>query len=49
LTTKSLELSNVDLATEMVNLITIQNGYSANSKVITTANQMLQELINLKQ
>ncbi len=48
LVTKSLELSNVDLATEMVKLITIQSGYSANSKVITTANDMLQELINLK-
>lgn len=48
LVTKSLELSNVDLATEMVNLITIQNGYSANSKVITTTDQMLEELLNLK-
>ena len=48
LITQSLELSNVDLAAEMVNLITIQSGYSANSKVITTTNEMLQELINLK-
>lgn len=48
LLTKSLELSNVDLATEFVDLITIQNGYSANSKVITTTNDMLQELLNLK-
>lgn len=48
LITESLELSNVDLATEFVNLITIQNGYSANSKVITTTNDMLTELINLK-
>lgn len=48
LITESLELSNVDLATEFVNLITIQNGYSANSKVITTTDEMLQELINLK-
>lgn len=46
--TYSLELSNVDLATEFVNLITIQNNYSASSKVITTTDEMLQTLINLK-
>ncbi|MBN2645752.1 MAG: flagellar basal-body rod protein FlgF [Desulfuromonadaceae bacterium] len=46
--TSSLELSNVDLAQEFVNLITIQNGYSAASRVITTTDEMLQELINLK-
>jgi len=48
LATQALELSNVDLATEFVDLITIQNAYSANSKVITTTNDMLTELINLK-
>jgi len=46
--TNSLELSNVDLAQEFVDLITIQNGYSASSKVITTTDEMLRELINLK-
>lgn len=46
--TNSLELSNVDLSQEFVDLITIQNGYSASSKVITTTDEMLQELINLK-
>ncbi len=46
--TSSLELSNVDLAQEFVDLITIQNGYSASSKVITTTDEMLRELINLK-
>jgi len=46
--TNSLELSNVDLAQEFVDLITIQNGYSASSKVITTTDEMLQELINMK-
>ncbi len=46
--TSSLELSNVDLAQEFVSMITIQNGYSASSKVITTTDEMLQELINLK-
>jgi len=48
LITQALELSNVDLATEFVDLITIQNGYSANSRVITTIDDMMQELINLK-
>jgi len=47
LITQALELSNVDLATEFVDLITIQNAYSASSKVITTTNDMLDELINL--
>jgi len=48
LITQSLELSNVDLASEFVDLITIQNGYTANSRVITTTDEMLQELLNLK-
>lgn len=47
LITQALELSNVDLSTEFVDLITLQNAYSANSKVITTANEMLQEVINI--
>lgn len=46
--TNSLEQSNVDLAREFVDMITVQNGYSANSRVITTIDEMLQELINLK-
>jgi flagellar hook protein FlgE len=48
LITQALELSNVDLATEFVDLITIQNGYSANSRVITTIDEMMQELLNIK-
>lgn len=44
----TLEQSNVDMSTEMVRLITTQRGYSANAKVITTADSMLQEAINLK-
>jgi flagellar hook protein FlgE len=44
----SLEQSNVDLATEFVKMITTQRGYQANSKIITTIDQMLSELINLK-
>ncbi len=44
-----LEQSNVDMATEMTNMITAQQGYDANSKVITTANQMLQAVVNMVQ
>jgi flagellar hook protein FlgE len=43
----TLEMSNVDLATEFTNMITTQRGYQANSKVITTSDQMLQELLQL--
>jgi flagellar hook protein FlgE len=45
----SLEESNVDLSTEFVNLIAYQNGYEANSKIITTGNSMLTTLINMIQ
>ncbi|WP_298431952.1 flagellar hook protein FlgE [Geobacter sp.] len=44
----SLEQSNVDMASEFVKMITTQRGYSANSKTITTADEMLQEVLNLK-
>jgi len=44
----SLELSNVDMASEFVTLITTQRAYSANSKTITTADEMTQEILNLK-
>ncbi len=44
----SLEQSNVDLATEFVKMITTERGYQANSKVITTTDAMLQELMNIK-
>ncbi|NCC23728.1 MAG: flagellar hook protein FlgE [Deltaproteobacteria bacterium] len=44
----SLEQSNVDLATEFVNMITTQKGFEANSKTITTTDQMLSILIQLK-
>lgn len=43
-----LEMSNVDLATELTNMIITQRGYQANSRVITTSDTMLEELINLK-
>jgi flagellar hook protein FlgE len=44
----ALESSNVDLAEEFVGLIQHQRSFSANSKTITTADEMLQELINIK-
>jgi flagellar hook protein FlgE len=44
----ALELSNVDLATEFTNLITTQRAYQANARIITTSDEMLQELVNLK-
>ena len=44
---KSLEKSNVDIATEFVNLMQAQNGYQANARTITVANDILRELTNL--
>ena len=43
----SLEMSNVDLAQEFVKMITIQRGYQANSRVISTSDEMMQTLNNL--
>ena len=44
----TLEQSNVDLAQQFVDLISHQRSFQANSKTITTADEMLQELVNLK-
>ncbi|MGV8968430.1 MAG: flagellar hook protein FlgE [Cellulomonas sp.] len=44
----SLEMSNVDLSAEFTNLIIAQRGFQANSRVITTSDELLQELVNLK-
>ncbi len=46
--TNSLEQSNVDMGQEFVKMITAQRGFQANSKIITTVDEMLGELINLK-
>ena len=46
---KSLEASTVDLAKEFSDLITTQRAYSAATRIITTADQMLQELMQIKQ
>ncbi len=45
---QQLEASTVDLSTEFTGLITTQRAYSASSKIITTADEMLAELINIK-
>ena len=45
---KSIELSNVDIADEFINLMNAQRTFQANTKTITTADKMLQEVLNLK-
>jgi flagellar hook protein FlgE len=47
-TAGALEMSNVDMATEFTSMITAQRGFQANSRVITTGDSMLEELVNLK-
>ncbi len=44
----SLEQSNVDMASQFVKMILTQRAYSANSKTITTADEMIQDVLNLK-
>jgi flagellar hook protein FlgE len=44
----TLEMSNVDLGTEFVEMITTQRAFQANSKVITTSDEILAELLNIK-
>lgn len=43
-----LEMSNVDLSTEMTSLITAQRAFQANAKIVTTSDEVLQDLVNLK-
>ena len=45
---RALEMSNVDLAAEFTSMITTQRGFQANSRIITTSDTMLEELVNLK-
>ncbi len=47
-TSGTIEMSNVDLATEFTTMITAQRGFQANSRVIGAADEMLQELVNIK-
>jgi flagellar hook protein FlgE len=48
ITSNSLEASNVDMAVQFIKMIQTQRAYSANSKTITTADEMTQEVLNLK-
>lgn len=48
LTPGALEMSNVDLSEEFTDMIITQRGFQANSRIITTSDEMLQELVNLK-
>jgi len=48
ISSNTLEQSNVDMATQMVQMITLQRVYDGSSKIITTANEMLQTVIGLK-
>lgn len=44
----NLEMSNVDISLEFTEMITTQRGFQANSRIITTSDEMLQELVNMK-
>ena len=48
LITGGLESSGTDLATEITNMITVQRGYQANTRIITVTDSMLEELVNMK-
>lgn len=48
ITSNGLEMSNVDLSEEFTDMIVTQRGFQANSRIITTSDEMLQELVNLK-
>ena len=47
--TNSLEQSNVDMGAQFVEMITVQRAFQANSKIITTVDQLLNDVINMKQ
>ncbi|MFT0847538.1 flagellar hook protein FlgE [Actinomycetaceae bacterium L2_0104] len=48
ITSRALEMSNVDLAQEFTSMIIAQRGFQAGSRIITTSDEVLQELVNLK-
>lgn len=48
MTPGELEMSNVDLSSELTNMIVTQRGFQANSRIITVSDTMLEELVNLK-
>ena len=45
---QSMEISNVDLAQELTDLITSQRGFQANARVVTTSDEIMMETVNLK-
>ena len=47
-TSGALESSSVDIAQEFTNMIITQRGYQANARIITTSDQMMEQLVNLK-
>ena len=47
-TPSSLEMSNVDMASELTDMIVTQRGYQSNSKIITVSDELLETLINMK-
>ena len=44
----AIEMSNVDISREFTDMITTQRGFQANSRIITTSDEMLQEIVNMK-
>jgi len=48
LVTGSIERSNVDIASEFTKLIVAQRAYTANTRIVTTSDELLQETINMK-
>ena len=48
ITPSSLEMSNVDMASELTDMIVTQRGYQSNSKIITVSDELLETLINMK-
>jgi flagellar hook protein FlgE len=48
ITSNSIEMSNVDIATEFINMISAQKAYQASARVITTTDQLMQELMNMR-
>ncbi|MCI6911084.1 MAG: flagellar hook-basal body complex protein, partial [Veillonellaceae bacterium] len=48
ITPSALEMSNVDMASELTDMIVTQRGYQSNSKIITVSDELLETLINMK-
>ena len=48
ITPSALEMSNIDMASELTDMIVTQRGYQSNSKIITVSDELLETLINMK-